>query len=44
MVADRTLGPIRVSIPPVIAELDYNTAGAVARVHEDAAQRIAGTT
>lgn len=39
--ADRTLERIEVAIPPRIADLDYNAAGAVARAQEDAVIAVA---
>ncbi|MVU82285.1 Fic family protein [Nocardia sp. ET3-3] len=39
--ADRTLDRITVSIPPMIAALDYDPTGTVARVHESALIAIA---
>lgn len=39
--ADRMLTYVEVTIPPVIAGLDYNPSGSTARVHEDALVAVA---
>ncbi len=39
--ADRTLERVVVSIPPRIGDLDYETAGSVARAHDDALIAVA---
>ena len=39
--ADRTLEHVEVSIPPLIADLDYETSGTGARAHEDAIIAVA---